>query len=638
MDIVSWTFALPPGSEKEKENQPVSILKRRKSGTGRQMSKYKTDGLPPQLYLDAANPQRSLSYAQTRSQVRQLIAGFAHHGVQKGDCVCVVSFNDYNARELTHHLHITGAKHILTSLKSLPAVQSAAVECQIPPSSIFVLDFCRETVAPELQSWRALLKYGERGWRVGEEIATGNLEEAAYVSTSGTSGLPKAATIGHGYLISQGQVVEGLVGGGAGSGAEGKTKVSCLIAIPPFHVFTIPMQHALPLRTGIPAYIMPRFEDERFVGALREFQISHTIVVPPIMMALSKRAAAELASVQTVFVGGSRATDGMQQQLYAKLATAARIVQVYGMTETGWAACWTREARDDTGSIGQPVMGTRLRFVPFSKLNMKSSLVDPGGRLITRDDQTGEIQINTRNAMTSYRHNSTATTASRTPDGWICTGDVGYVRRGNWYTIDRTKDLIKVRGWQVSPAEIEAALLEHPGILDAGVVAATASDGGEEVPWAFVVRSGNGAGNVDELGVKAFLGTRLARYKNVAGVDFIAEIPRNPTGKILRRVLRDAQRQPQSPRHRTCGPGAAIEYASALKDLYAYQCSRTSTTVALVEGTAFPTVKGVQNETSAVPKAGKSKRKRYSATSFLRWSKLRCFAMSSSNAAAPSRR
>ncbi|CAL3964357.1 unnamed protein product [Diplocarpon coronariae] len=725
MDILSWTFARPP--EGEDEHKPVSPSSARKplgsKATTREESEERLTGLP-QLYIDAANPHRSLSYARTRSQVRRLIAGFARHGVQKGDCVCVVSLNDvriraaatlserrltrltltrarsttplctspssapalalrvltrgyvdrtarsardlatrgrrrpgdidssdlpsprctqedrliprqYTPRELAHHLRITGATHVLTSLKALPAAQAAAAECQIPPPRVFLLNFRHEAVAPGLQSWTALLAHGERAWRAGEEVAAGDLEAAAYVSTSGTSGLPKAAVIGHGYLISQGQVVEGLVGAGErpkvrsfppparlpNSTAADCRQISSLIAIPPFHVFTMPVQHALPLRTGTPAYIMPRFEDERFAGALREFEISHAIVVPPILMALSRRAATELASLQTVFVGGSCATAGMQRQLYAKLAPAARIVQVYGMTETGWAACWARAARDGTGSVGQPVAGTRLR------------LADPAGRGITSDGQTGEIQINTLHAMTGYLGDPAATAAARTPDGWTRTGDVGYVRRGDWYTIDRTKDLIKVRGWQVSPAEIEAALLEHPGVRDAGVVAAAAADGWGEVPWAFVVRSGAGA--VDELGVRAFLGARLARYKNVGGVEFVAEIPRNPTGKILRRVLRDAQSQLQGERPGSGGgQAAAIEYASALKDLYAYQVSRASTGVTLVGGKAVPTAEKVQSAGTLVPERG-GKRKPYAATSFFRWRKLRGLARSSSRAVAP---
>ena len=222
--------------------------------------------------------------------------------------------------------------------------------------------------------------------------------------------------------------------------------------------------------------------------------------------------------------------------------------------------------------------------------------------------------------MAGYLNNIPATAEARTSDGWIRTGDVGYVRDGNWYVIDRTKDLIKVRGWQVSPAEIEAALLEHPGIQDAGVVASPANDGCGEVPLAFVVK--NGSTEINEHDVVEFLGARLARYKNVEGVEFVASIPRNPTGKILRRVLRDERAE----RERLRGQLAAVEYRSALLELDAYQRSRTSLSMSrsgtLVEGKAESLVSEV--EVAGVPLNIGRKRKYCPASKFMHWRKLRC--------------
>lgn len=191
--------------------------------------------------------------------------------------------------------------------------------------------------------------------------------DAAYVSTSGTSGLPKAAVLGHGYLVSQGKLVEDLMRKQIQSQKHDQGNSTCemksLIALPPFHVFTMPIQHVVPLRTGTQAYIMPRFEEAAFVGAIEKFEITHTILVPPILMALSKHDIVELSSLRTVFVGGSRASDGMQKKLYEAMSDEARIVQVYGMTETGWASCWSAKERDGSGSVGKPVDGTIMRFV-----------------------------------------------------------------------------------------------------------------------------------------------------------------------------------------------------------------------------------------------------------------------------------
>jgi hypothetical protein len=172
--------------------------------------------------------------------------------------------------------------------------------------------------------------------------------------------------------------------------------------------------------------------------------------------------------------------------------------------------------------------------------------------------------------MKGYLNNPTASAEAFTKDGWVRSGDIGYVQDGKWYVIDRTKDLIKVRGWQVSPAEIEASLLEHPDIIDAAVIGMAARDGCGEVPQAFVVRKEDS--DLEEKDIKEFLGVRLARYKGVEEVQFVDRIPRNPTGKILRRILRDSRRaQPLSP-----DQVVASAYANAIKDLEKYQQDRNS--------------------------------------------------------------
>jgi acyl-coenzyme A synthetase/AMP-(fatty) acid ligase len=215
------------------------------------------------------------------------------------------------------------------------------------------LDYQNESIPEGHQSWKRLLSCGEKDW---VQVEDPDNTPAAYVSTSGTSGLPKAAIIPHSYLVSQ--------AGFQMETAAVRYKISSLIAIPPFHVFTLPVQHAFPLRKGAPAYILPRFEGKAFVDAVEKFRIAHTVVVPPILMALAKcEDGAKLRSLRRIYVGGSCATDGMQQQLYTKLSPKARIEQVYGMTEVGWATTWHDPKQESTGSVGRPLPGTTLRYV-----------------------------------------------------------------------------------------------------------------------------------------------------------------------------------------------------------------------------------------------------------------------------------
>lgn len=130
--------------------------------------------------------------------------------------------------------------------------------------------------------------------------------------------------------------------------------------------------------------------------------------------------------------------------------------------------------------------------------------------------------------MKGYLNNPQATNEVFTPDRWVRTGDIGYADDNDWYVIDRAKDLIKVRGFQVSPAEIEATLIEHSDIIDAGAIAIPASDGCGESPMAFIVlKEGK---KLEKKQVQTFLATQLARYKNVEEVKFVDKIPRNPTG------------------------------------------------------------------------------------------------------------
>ncbi|KAH8684849.1 hypothetical protein BGZ60DRAFT_524048 [Tricladium varicosporioides] len=533
MDIVSWTL----DRVREHEKEP--------------------------LYIDANDPTRYHSRSGVRAFVRQLVSGFHHHGLNKGDCVCVVSLNDinytplylgiigaggcftganpgYTTRELVHHLSMTGARFILTELRTLRTSINAARECGIPVANIFILNFKSESIPVEYTSvkpWSCLLDHKEKDWvQVGDPDTP-----AVYASTSGTTGLPKAAIISHSYLTSQGKIVEDL------AAAEGK--VSYLIPIPAFHAFAIPIQHALPIRTGQPIYILPRFEESSFINALTRFNITNTVAVPPILLALTKYSTKELRTLMKIFVGGSPLPLGVEEQLYQSLSQKARIVQVYGMTEVGWAVSWMKKQRNMTGSIGQALPGIKLR------------IVDVNGDAVFKDRCIGEIQIYSMSAMKSYLNNPQATNKAFTPDRWVRTGDIGYVKDNDWYVIDRAKDLIKVRGFQVSPAEIEATLIEHSDITDAGVIAIPASDGCGESPMAFIVlKEGK---QLEKKHIQTFLATQLARYKNVEEVEFVDKIPRNPTGKILRRVLRDM---------RGCVPSTpdqivAKEYAAALKQL-----------------------------------------------------------------------
>jgi acyl-coenzyme A synthetase/AMP-(fatty) acid ligase len=138
-------------------------------------------------------------------------------------------------------------------------------------------------------------------------------------------------------------------------------QVSYLVAIPPFHMFTAPVQHALPLRNNVVIYTLPRFEENSFLEAIETFKITRTIAVPPILLSLSKYPASRLESLEEILVGGSPLPLDVQKQMYEKLSPQARITTVYGMAEAGSAAFWKEKQKDTTGSVGQGLPGSNMR-------------------------------------------------------------------------------------------------------------------------------------------------------------------------------------------------------------------------------------------------------------------------------------
>ncbi|KAF1810609.1 acetyl-CoA synthetase-like protein [Eremomyces bilateralis CBS 781.70] len=514
-DIVSWTF----GGEGGLSDPDKPIL------------------------IDTADTTRALSHAQIKSYVRRLVAGLRAIGVAPGDCVCVNSFNDilyyaiylgaigtgarwtgvnpsYTAHELTHHMSMTEAKVLIVEPALLTTTLEAAKECGISESKIFVFDVHDENTHPHLQSWDVLLQHGEEDWVMVDDPYT---TTATYASTSGTSGLPKAAFLPHSYLVSQ---------------AERRLypkvpyEVQRLTPLPPFHVFATPLVPSS-IHAGWPIYIMRRFDMAAFITSISKFAISETYAPPPVLLGVPQSPLCtkeSLSTLRQIWTGGAGVKYENQLPFYEKLHPDAQINQVWGMTEAGWVTCvqWGEKSEDD--SVGRPVEGFEIQIMPES------------GDLVTTDDTPGDILVRSRSLMLGYIQNPTATAdAFYSPQDdsshpWLKTGDWGFLRHGRVFIVDRRKDLIKVRGWQVSPAEVEGTLLTHPAVLDAAVVGVQLPDAVAEHARAYVVVRPGQEVSGDE--VRKWVGKMLARYKVPEEVVFIDKIPKNSTGKILRRLLR----------------------------------------------------------------------------------------------------
>jgi acyl-CoA synthetase (AMP-forming)/AMP-acid ligase II len=300
--------------------------------------------------------------------------------------------------------------------------------------------------------------------------------------------------------------------------------------LPFFHIYGMVVVMGGALREGACIVSLPRFDLEQVLKVLQDHKIRMANIVPPILVALAKHplvANFDLSSLKYLFSGAA--------PLGAELATACqerlglRVRQGYGLTETSPVTHFhpMDDRRVVLDSVGPAAPNTECR------------LVDPA----TGDDcapgERGELWIRGPQVMKGYFNKPEATAACITEDGWFKTGDVAVVDELGWYKIvDRVKELIKYKGMQVAPAELEALLLGNPAVADVAVIPVPDPDAGE-IPKAFVVL--RAPLTADE--VMAFVAERVSSYKKVRQVEFVDAIPKSPSGKILRRLLVEQERQ-----------------------------------------------------------------------------------------------
>ncbi|KAM3086713.1 hypothetical protein ACMFMF_000654 [Clarireedia jacksonii] len=302
-----------------------------------------------------------------------------------------------------------------------------------------------------------------------------------------------------------------------------------------FHAACVPVAHTSALKGGHISVIMRRFELSSFLNNTQKFQINELGLVPPILIAIimSGLAGDKLRSVRNVSVGAAPLGVESQAKFKALCAPGTFMNQVWGMTETCCACSLFYYGEDDTtGSIG--------RMLP----NIDAKIIDDNGNDITDYDVRGELCVRGPTIFPGYFENPTANAQCFDSEGFFKTGDIVYRSREGqkWYIIDRKKELLKVRGFQVAPPEIESVLLSHPLIVDAAVIGIRTTSGGDgELPRAYVVkRDVEESQNLGEKEVKEWCGEKLAKFKELTGgVRFVDAIPKNASGKILKRLLRE---------------------------------------------------------------------------------------------------
>ncbi|MFC7841423.1 4-coumarate--CoA ligase family protein [Streptomyces sp. NPDC057382] len=346
---------------------------------------------------------------------------------------------------------------------------------------------------------------------------------AALPYSSGTTGTPKGVMLTHRQIATNLAQLHPAIPAGPGE--------RVLAVLPFFHIYGLTALMNAPLRQGATVVVLPRFDLEQFLAAIQNHRITALYVAPPIVLALAKHPAVaqyDLSSLRYLISAAAPLDARLAAACSARLGLPP-VGQAYGMTELspGTHVVPLDAMRDaPPGTVGKLIAGTEMRIV---------SLDDPAEDLPA--GASGEILIRGPQIMKGYLGRPDATAAMIDPDGWLHTGDVGHVDEEGWlFVVDRVKELIKYKGFQVAPAELEALLLTHPGIADAAVIG-TYDDDGNETPHAHVVRQPSAA--LTEADVMMYVAERVAPYKRIRRVTFTAGIPRAASGKILRRRLRE---------------------------------------------------------------------------------------------------
>eukprot|EP00088_Acartia_fossae_P013404 TRINITY_DN17020_c0_g1_i3.p1 TRINITY_DN17020_c0_g1~~TRINITY_DN17020_c0_g1_i3.p1 ORF type:complete len:304 (+),score=86.39 TRINITY_DN17020_c0_g1_i3:3-914(+) len=290
------------------------------------------------------------------------------------------------------------------------------------------------------------------------------------------------------------------------------------------------------IQRGAAFTVLPRFELESMLNAIQEYKITHVPIVPPIAAVMAKHPVVDnydLSSVKEVLCAAAPLSVQLQNALSARL-NVKFIRNGYGMSEIVAAAVvpppWLSEDIMKAGSIGELMPGCQARVVDT----------------VTGEDlpaeMAGEILIKADSVMKGYLGDPGSTAATVDEDGWIHTGDIGkYDEKGWFYITDRLKELIKYKGWQIAPAELEDIILTHGSVADCGVLGVQAEqDGDGEVPRAFIVlKPGHAANDQLKLDIDNLIEEKLASYKKLrGGIDFVDQLPRSLAGKLLRKELK----------------------------------------------------------------------------------------------------
>lgn len=484
---------------------------------------------------------KTMSFREFKLGVQKTATSFTKHGMKKGDVIATNMINcfeypilyhaatacgitlspsspQFNAVEMLRQLKSSQSTHLVTHAAVKESALDAAKEFGLDASNIWCSGTTGTSDSTEYRRFEDLLDVEEAAIKM-PHVEIDVLKDVNLLPfSSGTTGAPKGVMLSHRNLLANTLQVDAIE----------KFDSAVLLMLPIFHIYPFLLMN-LALYQGVPQVHLPRFEPDTLLNALESYKISKAHIVPPVAIFLAKHPMVDHYDLSaTKILVSAAAPMGSEIEAQVKARLQCDVKQAYGMTEMSPCTHYATDSAMKPGSIGQLVPNTELRIV------CTASGIDLPA------DATGELWARGPQNMLGYKDNEQATKETLLADGFLRTGDIGFVdSQGFAFIVDRLKELIKYKGHQVAPAELESVLLSHPKIADASCVRGTDSDG-EEFPKAYVVLK-DAADPLTEQEVMDFVAALVAPFKKVRGVSFIDAISKTPTGKILRRQLQQIE-------------------------------------------------------------------------------------------------